>query len=186
MKLSTQFLALACVLTLPFSSAFSEEAKTAAAGPTDSEIAHIVVTANAIDIDAGKLAKNKTKNKEVKEFAQLMMTDHAAVNKQATDLAKKLKVTPKDNATSDSLTAGAKENIANLKKLKGGAFDQAYVNHEVVYHEAVLNAIDQTLVPSAKNEELKALIVKVRPAFVAHLEHAKMLQSKLNSAPAKK
>jgi putative membrane protein len=50
----------------------------------------------------------------------------------------------------------------------------------VAYHEQVLGAIDQTLVPSAKNEELKALIVKVRPAFVAHLEHAKHIQSSLN------
>ncbi|TMH28131.1 MAG: DUF4142 domain-containing protein, partial [Betaproteobacteria bacterium] len=71
------------------------------------------------------------------------------------------------------------ENIANLKKLKGSAFDRAYVDHEVAYHQAVLDALDKTLIPNAKNEELKALMVKVRPAFVAHLEHAKSMQASM-------
>lgn len=152
----------------------------AAGEPTDAEIAHIVVTADQIDIDAGKLAESKTKNKEVKEFAKLMVTDHTAVNKQASDLVKKLGVTPKDNSTSQSLVTGAKENIAALKKLKGNEFDKHYVDHEVAYHQAVLDAMDKTLIPNAKNAELKALIEKVRPAFVAHLDHAKMIQTSLS------
>jgi putative membrane protein len=162
-------------------SAAAQTANTApaAAGPTDPEIAHIVVTANTIDIDAGKLAESKTKNKEVKAFAKQMVTDHSAVNKQASDLAKKLKVTPADNDTSKSLMTGAKENMSHLKTLKGADFDKAYVDHEVDYHQAVVDAIDKTLIPSAKNAELKGLIEKVRPAIVAHLEHAKHLQSTL-------
>jgi putative membrane protein len=69
--------------------------------------------------------------------------------------------------------------VANLKKLSGAAFDKAYIDHEVAYHQAVLDAIDKTLIPSAKNEELKGLITKVRPAIAAHLDHAKMVQTKL-------
>lgn len=152
------------------------------AGPTDPQIAHIVVTANQVDIDAGKFAKGKTRNKDVKAFARQMVTDHTAVNRQATDLAGKLKVKPEANATSESLKKGGDENIASLKKLKGAAFDKAYVDHEVDYHQQVLDAIDKTLAPSAKNEELKALIVKVRPAIAAHLEHAKHLQSQLGKS----
>jgi len=148
-------------------------------GPSDPQIAGIVVAANQIDIDAGKLAKSHTKNKEVSKFAQLMITDHTAVNKQAGALVKKLGVTPEDSATSKSLKDGADQNIANLKTLKGAAFDKAYVDHEVAYHQAVLDAVDKVLIPSAKNAELKDLIVKVRPAFVAHLDHAKMVQSSL-------
>ncbi len=148
-------------------------------GPSDPQIAGVVVAANQIDIDAGKLAKSHTKNKEVSKFAQLMITDHTAVNKQAGALVKKLGVTPEDSATSKSLKDGADQNIANLKTLKGAAFDKAYVDHEVAYHQAVLDAVDRVLIPSAKNAELKDLIVKVRPAFVAHLDHAKMVQSSL-------
>jgi len=148
-------------------------------GPSDPQIAGIVVTADQIDIDAGKLAKSHTKNKEVSKFAQQMITDHTAVNKQAGALAKKLGVKPEDSPTSQSLKTGAAENTKNLKGLKGAAFDMAYVDHEVGYHQQVLDAIDKVLIPSAKNAELKDLIVKVRPAIAAHLDHAKMIQSDL-------
>ena len=165
-------------LVLPIA-LFSPALALAQGKPSDPQIAHIVVTANQIDIDAGKLAKSRSKNKEVQDFAQLMITDHTAVNQQAGALAKKLGVKPEDNDTSKSLKKGADENIASLKKLKDGAFDKAYVDHEVVYHQAVLDAIDKTLVPSAQNAELKGLIVKVRPAIATHLEHAKHLQADL-------
>jgi putative membrane protein len=145
----------------------------------DAQIAHIVVTANQVDIDAGKLAASMATNPEVKKFGQQMVTDHTGVNKQAADLAAKLKVTPADNPTSQSLKAGGDKNVATLKGLKGAAFDKAYVDNEVAYHQAVLDAVDKTLIPSASNAELKALLVKVRPAFVAHLEHAKKLQASL-------
>ena len=108
-----------------------------------------------------------------------MITDHTAVNKQAGALAKKLGVKPEDNDTSKALKKGAQQNIANLKKLKGAPFDKAYVDHEVDYHQQVLDAIDKVLVPSADNAELKGLIEKVRPAIAAHLEHARHLQGTL-------
>ena len=151
------------------------------AGPADPQIAAIVVTANQVDIDAGKLAKGKSTSKDVQAFADLMVTDHTGVNKAANDLVHKLKVTPEDNPTAQSLKKGGADNVAKLKTLSDKAFDKAYVDHEVTYHQAVLDALDKTLIPNAKNEELKALMVKVRPAFVAHLEHAKQLQSRLGS-----
>ena len=150
-----------------------------AQSPSDAQIASIVVTANQVDIDAGKLAESKSSNAQVKAFAKQMVTDHSGVNKQAVALVTKLKVTPEDNATSKSLKSGGDENVRNLKKLSGAAFDKAYIDHEVAYHQQVLDAIDKTLIPSAHNAELKNLLVAVRPAFVAHLDHAKMLQGSL-------
>ena len=150
-----------------------------AQGPNDAQIAAIVVTANQVDIDAGKLAETKGSNAEVKAFGKQMVTDHTGVNKQAVDLVTKLGVKPEDNPTAQSLKKGGADNVAQLKGLKGTAFDKAYVDHEVAYHQQVLDAVDKTLIPSAKNDELKALLVKVRPAFVAHLEHAKHVQASL-------
>jgi putative membrane protein len=150
-----------------------------AAGPTDPQIAAIVVAANQVDIDAGKLAVKMSHTKDVRDFAQRMITDHTGVNKSAVDLVTKLKVTPEDNPTSQSLKSGGEENLKNLKTLNGAAFDKAYVDHEVAYHEQVLDAVDKVLIPNATNAELKALLVKVRPAFVAHLEHAKRIQASL-------
>jgi putative membrane protein len=171
----TAFRAAAFAVVLSASSCWA----LAAAGPTDPQIAAIVVTANQVDIDAGKLAKSKAQSKDVQEFGQRMVVDHSGVNKSATELVHKLNVTPEPNATSDSLKKGGEENLAKLKNLSGAAFDKAYIDHEVAYHEAVLDAMDKTLIPSAQNAELKALLVKVRPAFVAHLDHAKKLQAEL-------
>ena len=161
------------------SALFLAAGSVAAQAPNDAQIAHIVVTANQVDIDAGKLAESKGASKDVKAFGKQMVTDHTGVNKQATALATKLKVKPEDNPTSQSIKKGGADNVANLKGLKGAAFDKAYIDHEIAYHQQVLDAIDKTLVPNAKNAELKALLEKSRPAFVAHLEHAKHIQASL-------
>jgi putative membrane protein len=153
-----------------------------AQGPSDAQIASIVVTANQVDIDAGKLAESKATNAKVKAFGKQMVTDHTGVNKQATELVTKLGVKPEDNATSQSLKSGGDKNVADLKALKGAAFDKAYIDHEVAYHQQVIEAMDKTLIPNAKNAELKALLVKVRPAFDAHLAHAKEVQASLPNA----
>ena len=146
---------------------------------TDAQIAAIVVAANQVDIDAGALAASRAANAEVKKFGQQMVTDHTGVNKSAVDLVTRLKVTPQENDTSRALKSGGEKNIATLKGLQGAAFDKAYIDNEVTYHASVLDAIDKTLIPNAKNAELKALLVKVRPAFVAHMEHAKQIQASL-------
>ncbi|AHG64254.1 DUF4142 domain-containing protein [Advenella mimigardefordensis] len=148
-------------------------------GPTDAQIAAIVVTANQVDVDAGKLAASTSASKDVRSFANLMVADHSAVNRSATELVQKLNVKPQPSQTSSELQAAGDGNLAKLKLLKGAAFDKAYIDNEVTYHEAVLDALDKTLIPDADNAELKALLIKVRPAFVAHLAHAKHLQGQL-------
>ena len=170
MKLSVLFAAGALALAAP----------AAAQQITDAQIAAIVVTANQVDVDAGELARKNASDPEVRKFAQQMVTDHNSVNKSAVDLATRLKVTPQENETSRALKAGGDRNLAKLRSLRGADFDQAYVAHEVAYHTQVLEALDKTLIPGAKNAELKALLVKVRPAFVAHLEHANHLQAALS------
>ena len=147
--------------------------------PNDAQIAAIVVTANQVDIDAGKLAESKADNEQVKAFGRQMVTDHSGVNMQATELVTRLGVKPEDNATAQSLKSGGAANVKALSSLSGAAFDKAYIDHEVAYHQQVLDAVDKTLIPSAQNAELKALLEKVRPAFVAHLEHAKQVQQSL-------
>ena len=163
---------LSCLLLIP-------ARETVAQGVTDAQIAAIVVTANQVDIDAGKLGESRAMRSDVRAFAKLMITDHTAVNKLAVELAKKLKLTPEANATSRGLQEGGEKHRARLATLEGAAFDRAYVEQEVVYHQHVLDALDKVLIPGAANAELKALLVKVRPAFAAHLEHAKNLRASL-------
>jgi putative membrane protein len=160
-----------------FAAAAAETASSAA--PTDPQIAMIAVTADTVDIDAGKLAAEKSSNPKVKEFAELMVRDHTSVNEQASALAKKLGLTPAESATSRSLKASGEKEMAKLKGMSGAEFDKAYVDNEVSYHESVLAAVDKTLIPNAQNAELKRLLKSARPIFVSHLNHAKELQSSL-------
>ena len=155
----------------------TKPAAAAAPAINDAQIASIVVTANSVDSAAGKLAEKKGATKAVKDFGKTMVTDHGGVNKQAVALVTKLNVTPEDNDTSKQLKSGGDANLAKLEGLSGKAFDKEYIDHEVAYHQAVLDAIDKTLIPNAQNADLKALLVKVRPAIAAHLEMAKKIQS---------
>ena len=143
-----------------------------AAKPTDPQIAHIAYTAGVIDVSAAKQALAKSKDKTVRAFAEDMVRDHEAVNKQALDLVKKLKVTPEDNDTSRALTKQASEKSVELSKLSGAAFDRAYVANEVAYHKIVNGALEGLLIPSASNAELKSLLQTGLKVFQGHLQHA--------------
>ncbi|HEY3220846.1 MAG TPA: DUF4142 domain-containing protein [Gemmatimonadales bacterium] len=177
---------LPIAVTLALTAALQAQSPTPAGAPdlSDPEVAHVAVTANSIDIDMAKFAQTRTRNAAVKQFAATMITDHTAVNAQAAALATKLGVTPADNAVSQSLESGAKEARSSLEALHGAAFDRAYMDREVAYHQAVLDAIDKVLVPTTDNAELRKLLVDVRPAIATHLEHAKQLRSQLG-APAR-
>jgi putative membrane protein len=150
-----------------------------AAAVTDPQIAAIVVAANTVDIEAGKLAQSKTRNEKVKQFADTMVTDHTAVNKAAVELVTKLGVTPEESETSRGLTASGEQTRARLSGLNGKEFDREYIANEVAYHKLVIDAVDKTLIPNAQNAELKATLVSVRPTLVAHLKHAEQLQAEL-------
>ena len=169
-RLSAGALAL-CLLSAP---AFAQGAK-----PTDPQIAHIAYTAGQLDIEAAKQALKKSKNKEVRAFADDMVKDHSAVNKQALALVKKLKVTPQDNPTSQALTKQAAAKRAELAKLSGAAFDKAYVDNEVAYHKTVNGALETQLIPSASNAELKSLLQTGLKIFQGHEQHAEHVDAAL-------
>ncbi|HZS54114.1 MAG TPA: DUF4142 domain-containing protein [Bryobacteraceae bacterium] len=150
-----------------------------AQAPTDPQIVGIVVTANQIDIDHGKLALSKSQNKEVRDFAQQMITDHSALQKSVANLGAKLNVKPADSDTSNSLKSQAEQTTAKLKALNGKAFDKAYVDNEVAYHQAVINAASTVLIPNAQNAEIKGALQNAAPLFQGHLQHAQMVQANL-------
>jgi putative membrane protein len=158
-------MAAACLfLSAPFAAAQDK--------PTDPQIAHIAYTAGVIDIEAAKLALEKTKNEAVADFARSMQQDHEAVNVQALELVKKLNVTPEDNPTSQALVKAGEEKRAELAKLDGAAFDKAYVDNEVAYHSQVNEALATLLIPSAQNPELKDLLETGLKLFQGHQQHA--------------
>jgi putative membrane protein len=153
-------------------------ATPAAPALTDPNIVAILDGANVADSSAGAVAASKGTSAEVKSFGRDMMRDHHALRKAGQDLATKLNVTPAMPAGDNSAAAAAAWQDSLTTMPAGAAWDKAYINHEVAYHEAVLQTA-QTALGAAQNAELKALIEKAAPNIQAHLDHAKSIQSKL-------
>jgi putative membrane protein len=150
----------------------------AAQALTDVNIVAIFDAANTADIETGRLAVARSQNREVRELGQSFADAHSSVRQQGRDLARKLGVVPVLPA-GDQGAAQHAAAMAMLKGKKGAAFDRAFLDHEIAFHQAVIDAVTNTLLPAIRNAELKALVEKVAPAFVGHLEMAKNLRAKL-------
>ena len=176
--------ALAAAIAISGATIASVRASSLGATPKaaldDATIVAIFDAANTWDINLGHLALKKSTNKEVRTFADMMVRDHTAARQLGRDLATKLKVTPTPPGKDFALYKDYVATTAKLNGLKGAAFDKAYVEHEAWYHQAVIDAVTNTLLPATKNAELKDLEVKVAPNFQAHLAAAKDLAQKLS------
>jgi putative membrane protein len=144
----------------------------------DPTIVAIFDATNTADIETGSLAAKRAHSKAVRDYGAMMAHDHEAVRQLGRDLAKKLGVTPTPPADDASAKAHAQA-MATLRAKHGADFDRAYMQHEVAFHQAVIDAIQTTLLPAIQNEELKALVVKVAPAFQAHMLAAQRLDKEL-------
>ena len=151
-----------------------------AAALDDATIVAIFDAANTWDIETGMLAEKKGTTKDVREFGAMLVHDHTMVRQQGRDLAKKLGVQstpPKDFAMAKDHEAAMK----TLRAAKGAEFDRAFLQHEVAYHKAVIDAVTSTLLPATTNQELKDLQTKVAPAFQAHMTAAQQKLDALKS-----
>ena len=148
---------------------------------TERQIASAAVAANRVDVNYGNIALNKSKNADVRKFAETMVKDHEGIIKTATDLVTKLGMTADDNNfLTTSLVNGEKETIQKLNALSGAEFDKAYIANEVTYHEAVISAVKDVLIPQSINSELKSTLQSIVPLLEHHLEMAKMAQKNIN------
>ncbi|HEU4995694.1 MAG TPA: DUF4142 domain-containing protein [Gemmatimonadaceae bacterium] len=143
----------------------------------DAKISAVVLAANNTDISYARLVPTRASRADVKEFAQRMLTDHIGVNALLTELLKKLDVTPEDTPMSLDLRDESAERRDLMRELTGYPFDSTYIENEVSYHRKFLYAIDNTLQPKARNDELQMLLTNIRPAVAAHLAHAEQVRA---------
>ena len=151
------------------------QAKPAAPALDDAAIVGIFDIANTWDIETGSLAARKGTRQDVKDFGAMLARDHKMVQGQGRDLAAKLKVTPTPVSSDFSLKVAHEAAMKKLQGLSGPAFDKAFLEHEVAYHKAVVDAVTTTLLPAIQNAEVKSFVQKVAPAFVAHMQAADQL-----------
>jgi len=170
---------LLALATVPLAAQERQEMGNEPPAVTDANIAAIVVAANQADIDNGELAVRKASNERVRAFGQQMIDAHTAVNQAAGELVGDLDLKPVPHEISQSIVAGQAAERERLAELEGAEFDRAYIANEIAYHEAVIDAVTNVLIPSAENEQLKQTLIDVSPAFVSHLEQAKSIQEEL-------
>ncbi len=177
---TTTFALLAFSASLLLGAAPAAEPPLAADPPLDdATIVAIFDAANTADIETGSLAAERGHSKQVREYGAMLVKDHTAVRQLGRDLAKKLGVTPTPPADDASAKAHAKA-MASLRAAGGVDFDRAFLRHEITFHQAVIDAIQTTLLPAIQNQELEALVLKVAPAFQAHMLAAESLEAKLD------
>ena len=149
----------------------------------DPTIVAIFDAANTADMETGALAEKRAASREVRDFGAMLVRDHRMVRQQGRDLAAKLGVTPtppKDDQSAKDHAAA----MARLRSVEGAEFDRAFLQYEAAFHQAVIDAVTTTLLPSIENPELKALVEKVAPAFQAHLKMVQELEKKIAGATA--
>jgi putative membrane protein len=163
---------------IAFTACFTLLAHAETITPSDSEIVGIVAAANTGEILAAEEALKRSAHPEVKQFAQQMIEEHTAMNKESMALANKVGLKKEDSATSKMLTKKAQSDLKKLKELKGAEFDKEYVGDQVLMHKLVLETIENVLVKSADNAELKTMLTQAQTKVAAHLEHARALKDK--------
>jgi putative membrane protein len=171
----------AAVEPLPAAPADAPPAAPTAASLGDDQILHVLHTANAGEIEQGKLAQQKAKNARVKRFAAMMVKDHTDADNKARDVAKKAKVSMTPSDVSKNLESEAKQMTSSMSSQKGTEFDRAYIDAQVKEHQAVLDLIDKQLLPNAKSEEVKSLLQTLRPKIEGHLKEAQDIQKNLGA-----
>jgi putative membrane protein len=152
----------------------STHAQSRAPKIDDPTIVAIFDAANTYDIETGGLAVKKARSKQVHEFGEMLVRDHKNVRQQGRDLAASLKVTPTP-PRDFALAKAHADAMKKLRSLNGTAFDRAFLQHEIDFHNAVIDAVTKSLLPATQNAQLKDLETKVAPAFVAHRDRAQNL-----------
>jgi putative membrane protein len=166
----------------PAESEQQQAAAAAAQSMTDEQIASVTDAANTAEIEQAKVAKKNAKNARVKKFAAMVSTDHTEAKEKQKKLLVKIAVIPTQSSMAAELESGSKQKLEEIKSLKGAEFDRAYIDGQVQVHQKLLDALDQQLIPGAKNDEFKALLGDMRAKIAAHLEEAKEIQQMLADA----
>jgi putative membrane protein len=152
-----------------------------AAQLNDGQILGIYIQVNGFDIETALLGSAQGASDDIRNLAKHVASDHSGVRQAAYDLAEKCKVAPTLPAERNAAAVDHIKALAKLQALKGADFDKAYVQHEVAFHRAAIEAVKTALLPSAQCAGLKAHFAQVLPAFEHHLHQTEALAAKLGS-----
>ncbi|GAB4352652.1 MAG: hypothetical protein Kow0026_10330 [Oricola sp.] len=158
--------------------AISAAIPAAAGDLSDANILAIFDQANMADIQTARLGYKKGRAQAVRDLAMMVMTDHEAVQRMGRDLGTKLGLIA-EPVDGDMALANHAKAYGALQAASGDAFDAAYLKHEIAFHTAVIDAINEVLLPSIEAPEFRELVIAVLPGFEHHLAETKRVAAEL-------
>lgn len=147
---------------------------------TDEQIATVTSLANNSEIEQAKLARARSKDEKVLQFAGMMIAHHGEAQRKQDALS----LGSAESTLSRDMIVKSSETLKTLKEKTGAEFDRAYMQAQVQGHQKVLDAIEGKLLPNAKRADLKAYLDEIRPRVKQHLEQAERTVSALASRAA--
>jgi putative membrane protein len=137
--------------------------------------------ANTTEIQLSTLASKKASSAQVKQVAKKLAADHAKNRQQVQALAQKLdvKLTPTQGGSLSAADSAAMP--ADLQGKSGAAFDKAFVQHEIEDHQTNIDRIQNQILPSIQNEDVKSYLQKTVSEMQNHLSSLKQVQQQLGT-----
>jgi putative membrane protein len=144
-------------------------AQTSSAGMSDQQFVDFAAQTDMMEAHLGQVAAEQAASQNVKDFAQMLVTDHTNDYNQLTAAAGKASLTvPK------GLDAAHDKMIAPLAKMKGAAFDRRFAQEMVTGHQKAI-AEYQRESQNGQNADLKAYATQALPTLEKHLQAARDL-----------
>jgi len=148
---------------------------------SDGQIVKLTSVVDSGEIDQAKLAKERASDARVKQFAAMMIKQHTQSKQKGDKLAKQASITPEESPVATELANGSSSMMQTLRDAEGREFDALYIDGQVSQHAKVLGLLENQLIPSAANEQLKGALVEARTMVSNHLTEAKDIQQKLSA-----
>lgn len=139
----------------------------------DKQFVTMVAKANRGEIEMGNFAQQHASNDEVKQFAQLMVTDHTNAGQQLKSWASQSNVT-----LPSGLTAQDNSTKASLSSASGSQFDKQYIQSQLQDHKKVIAAFEKE-VQQGQDPQLKQFAEKTLPVLQDHVRIAEDVAGKL-------
>jgi putative membrane protein len=146
---------------------------------SDAEVLHALIAATEIGAATAARAVGRAEHVDVEVYAQVMQADHSALQQEFAGLAYRIGVQPAPNEVSQRLQQEGNQKLARMENLEGLEFDRAYVGGGVEFYQALVEAYDARLLPSAREPQLREVMRAAKPTLEAHLQRAAQLRAQL-------
>lgn len=151
----------------------TDSTKMASVDTGDAAFAGKVAAGGMTEIALSKAAAQQATNQRIKDFANMMVTDHSAAGEKLSSIAKTkgIALPPGPDSTQQNM-------INDITKKTGKDFDKAYVNQMVKDHEATLDLLKKGQT-TLKDTSLKSFVNNTIPVVQKHLDAIKAIKSSM-------